>query len=442
MMKKKKILALSMIGLLLFTAVLYLLGFLYFSRHFLPHTTLNGVETAFLNQEETEKMLAIMPVKLQVIEKDANGTDTVKEDLVLLNSDGIDLHYEIGEISGYQEALTWFLDLFKEKELNCRQISGSYDKEKLKGLLDDLYCMRKDNQHMPIDAHLELTKEGLKLVEAEDGSYIDPDLVRQMIENALDQALQGEELNEIDLLPAYAAAQNTETEDLKNKISSLQKILDKKIHITIAEDQSVTLQGSELQELLMMQDNELQIEDGKLESYANSLVDRYSISSNEYIVKSSLKDSLRNSLLRDTDSSIECQWVRQTVQRSSSLIEVSYSQQKLYYYENGELIFTSDVVTGNEDTEIISYGTYYVQHMKRNATLVSSTYTEHVDYWIGFDYESGGHVLGFHDASWRNAFGGDIWRSDPSHGCINMPTDKVAMLYEAVDIGTEIYIHE
>ncbi len=124
------------------------------------------------------------------------------------------------------------------------------------------------------------------------------------------------------------------------------------------------------------------------------------------------------------------------------LIEVSYQEQKLYYYENDELIFTSDVVTGNETTDIIPYGTYHVLHMATDATLVGADYEKHVDYWIGFDNETGGHMVGFHDASWRTVFGGDEWKTNPTLECINMPTDKVAQLYDAVYVGTEIHIHD
>ncbi len=124
------------------------------------------------------------------------------------------------------------------------------------------------------------------------------------------------------------------------------------------------------------------------------------------------------------------------------LIEVSYQEQKLYYYENDELIFTSDIVTGNETTDIIPYGTYHVLHMTTDATLVGADYEKHVDYWIGFDNETGGHMVGFHDASWRTVFGGDEWKTNPTLECINMPTDKVQQLYEAVYVGTEIRIHD
>ena len=126
----------------------------------------------------------------------------------------------------------------------------------------------------------------------------------------------------------------------------------------------------------------------------------------------------------------------------SKLIEVSYQEQKLYYYENDNLIFASDIVTGNENTDIIPYGTYYVLYKTTDATLTGEDYEKHVDYWIGFDRETGGHMVGFHDASWRTVFGGDEWKTNPTLECINMPIDKIRQLYEAIDLGTEIHIHE
>ncbi len=47
------------------------------------------------------------------------------------------------------------------------------------------------------------------------------------------------------------------------------------------------------------------------------------------------------------------------------------------------------------------------EYKTTDATLTGEDYEKHVDYWIGFDEETGGHMVGFHDASWRTVFGGD-----------------------------------
>ena len=441
-MRKKKILPILFCSILMLFAVLYLAGLFYFRSHFLPNTKMNGIEVSFLNEKETGELLDLIPVKLTVKEKDREGRETISEELELISGQGMDLHYKMQKISHYQNPYLWFLSSFKEKQLFCDAIDGSYDKDALAGMTGTLYCMQEENRSIPEAAHIAYENNELKIVEADDGSLITKETVLAKISEALDKALNGEKPDVIDLCDSYEKVPETRQEELERTLSSLQKVIDKKISIVISENKTEMLEGEQLKELLVLQEDALIADTVKLESYAGRIVDQYSISSSEYIAKGPLKDALRKALPREENVSIECEWIRETAARSNDLIEVSYGEQMLYYYRNGELVFSSPVVTGNEDTEIIPYGTYYVQHMKKNATLVSATYEEHVDYWIGFDFESGGHVLGFHDAQWRDAFGGDIWKTDPSHGCVNMPTDKVAMLYDAVDIGTEIHIHE
>lgn len=46
--------------------------------------------------------------------------------------------------------------------------------------------------------------------------------------------------------------------------------------------------------------------------------------------------------------------------------------------------------------------------------------------------------IGFHDANWQPYFGGDRFMEGGSHGCINMPPDKAAELYNIIDYNVPI----
>lgn len=46
--------------------------------------------------------------------------------------------------------------------------------------------------------------------------------------------------------------------------------------------------------------------------------------------------------------------------------------------------------------------------------------------------------IGIHDASWRNTFGGTIYKTSGSHGCINVPPAFAEQLFNAVDKGTPV----
>ena len=48
---------------------------------------------------------------------------------------------------------------------------------------------------------------------------------------------------------------------------------------------------------------------------------------------------------------------------------------------------------------------------------------------------------GFHDARWRNQFGGDIYLTNGSHGCVNMPPEMAGKLFELISAGTPVVVH-
>ncbi len=113
-------------------------------------------------------------------------------------------------------------------------------------------------------------------------------------------------------------------------------------------------------------------------------------------------------------------------------IEVDMTNQMMYYYEKGELKIETPVVTGNTSRRRgTPTGTNYVYAKQRNRVLRGEDYASPVKYWIPVK-----GAVGIHDASWRSKYGGEIYKTNGSHGCINTPLDKVSELYEMVEIGT------
>ena len=49
--------------------------------------------------------------------------------------------------------------------------------------------------------------------------------------------------------------------------------------------------------------------------------------------------------------------------------------------------------------------------------------------------------IGFHDADWRSSFGGSIWISNGSHGCINIPPSKMGDLYNKAETDMPVVVH-
>ena len=113
-------------------------------------------------------------------------------------------------------------------------------------------------------------------------------------------------------------------------------------------------------------------------------------------------------------------------------IEVDMTNQMMYYYVEGKLEIETPVVTGNISLRRgTPEGTNYVYNKQKNRILRGEDYATPVAYWIPVR-----GAIGIHDASWRSKYGGEIYKTNGSHGCINTPLEEVAKLYDMVEIGT------
>ena len=125
-----------------------------------------------------------------------------------------------------------------------------------------------------------------------------------------------------------------------------------------------------------------------------------------------------------------------------SYVEVDVGRQTVYCVIKGKKVLTSSVVTGNvAEGHATPYGVCYLAYKETDATLKGknadgSDYESHVDYWMPFN---GG--VGLHDAPWRGAFGGSIYRTSGSHGCVNMPPANAKKLYHYVYAGIPVIVH-
>lgn len=118
-------------------------------------------------------------------------------------------------------------------------------------------------------------------------------------------------------------------------------------------------------------------------------------------------------------------------------VEVSLSDQHMWYIVDGDVYLESDCVTGNYGSADTPKGYFAVNNKISPCTLKGDDYVSYVTYWMPFI----GGGWGLHDASWRSRFGGSIYKGDGSHGCVNLPTDIAKQMYAHIEVGTPVIVY-
>lgn len=123
----------------------------------------------------------------------------------------------------------------------------------------------------------------------------------------------------------------------------------------------------------------------------------------------------------------------------NTYVEINIAQQHMWYYVDGKLYCDTDVVTGNYGTHDTTKGYHKIINKASPATLVGADYETQVSYWMGVTYDG----IGIHDSTWRSdsEYGGNTYKGDGSHGCINTPYDKVKKMYNKMTVKTPVIIY-
>lgn len=125
--------------------------------------------------------------------------------------------------------------------------------------------------------------------------------------------------------------------------------------------------------------------------------------------------------------------------------EVDLTGQHVYMVQDGVVVWDAPCVTGNLSK---GYGTpaglYSLTYKDTDCVLRGEKrsdgtyeYESPVSYWMPFN-----RGIGFHDASWRGSFGGSIYKTSGSHGCINLPPNQAQGLYDRVYKGMPVICYE
>lgn len=122
--------------------------------------------------------------------------------------------------------------------------------------------------------------------------------------------------------------------------------------------------------------------------------------------------------------------------QGAKYIVVNLSQQWLYAYQGEKLVFDAPVSTGRDgfNTPVGTFSIYAKIPVQTMSGTIGgeSYYVPNVPHAM---YIYGGVAM--HGTYWHNQFGTGVRMS---HGCINLPQESAAWLYEWAPVGTTVYV--
>lgn len=439
----------------------------YYSDKFFEGTSINGINCSGKTAYEAEQLIA-KTVENYSIEVDSRNLDpqTISGDQIGYSyvSDG-----SVLKLLKDQKPYEWIRGLFEKKSYTTAE-NTTYDKEKLKEQVRELNCAQEENQVAPENAYVAYGDSQFEIVPETEGSELN---LREAY-NALSEAVSGNEASvDFDSNPdVYVKADVTSDDpDLQASLDACNNFTKASITYTFG-DETVTLDGNTVKDWLNFDEKgQLIMDDASFQQHIADYVAQLAAAHDtvgterEFQTTSGRTVSVYGSAYGwQIDQASEVAELTQEIQSGTqttrepvysmtanahgyndignTYIEVDLSEQHMYYYQNGEDIFESDIVSGDmryadRQTPAGIYTLYYKKSpdVLRGKQLANGKYEYEakVNYWMPFN---GG--IGFHDANWQPYFGGDRFMEGGSHGCINMPPDKAAELYNIIDYNVPI----
>jgi hypothetical protein len=436
----------------------YLGLFMYFSTHFYYGTIINGIDVSFKTVAEANDL---MLSKIASYTLELEGRGELKEQL---SAEDIGLKFESSDkvllLKENQKKSEWFLSLFSQENKVLKD-ALTYDEDLLKASVQKLAYLDPKNVEDPVDATLTyVAGSGYEVIEEKNGSRVKHDILYSSLEKAI---LNEERMLNLETVEAYEMPVVTSTSD---KLQKAKTLVDRYMQAKVTYEHSggsEVVDGNLISKWLVISDSfDVSFDQEAIRAYVTELASHYNTYKTTRTFKSSLGTTAtvkggdygwrvdvadETAFLKETIEAgrtveREPDYLQKAASRGSkdfgnTYLEINITKQHVWYYKNGNLITHGDIVTGNiAEKNNTPTGVYLLKYKKKDAILRGADYASEVSYWMPFNGD-----VGFHDAPWRTKFGGDIYLTNGSHGCVNAPFSVAQTVFNNITPGTPVVVY-
>lgn len=437
--------------------LVYMLISLYFSKHFFFNTIINGVDVSLKPQSKVNDKITryIKEYKLQLIERNGEIEEISAQDIEMNYNEKNSLY------KAYQNknSFKWITAMVKKQEYHIEDLF-TYNKGILENKINELNCLNKDVVE-PKNASFSYSNSSYEVIEEVYGNKINKENLIKAIEESI---LKGEAKLDLNQSGCYENPKYTMNCDKTMEAKELlNKYIKTKITYTFG-DENETLDENTISQWLNVNENlDVVVDEKAAFEYVLGLSKKYDTVGIGRKLKTStgkileVKDgfygwkincsaetkALLENIKNGETLEKEPIYTQKAMTRGESdigntYVEINITKQHLWFYKNGKLVTQGFVVTGNPNRgNATKLGVYMLNYKEKGSTLRGHDYEAEVTYWMPFNGN-----IGIHDASWRYSFGGQIYKNNGTHGCVNAPTYLAKTIYENIEPGTPIICYE
>ena len=460
----RKVLHITFLVILLSLIAAYGAGCFILRGKFLQNTYINGVDYGNLKADEAEAHFreTYAGRTLTLIER-GGKTETISYE---------DIGYRLKTEDSFQDLidqqnyLTWPLTYLEKTILHTTE-TFEYSESKLDAVLKKLDGVRGEVT-MPESAHIEKTEAGFLIRDEILGNRI---LYKELLPAVEEAINNGETELDLDAAGVYMEPKvYASDEELQEKFARINQVQSEVISLYMEGGETAELTSETfLNWLDVDDDNNLYVSDERIAEYTAQLAEQYDTYLHERAFVTSEGDTvmvgggnydnygymlnqeesaviIREALMSGISQTVALAWDKYALARDenggdfgNTYIEISLDQQRMWYYKDGELVISTNVVTGTATpSRATPTGCFHVLQMLRDHTMQGSYGESYASYVIAIMTNG----ICIHDSSWRDEYGGEIYLDDGSHGCINTPLSAVETIYENVVEGTPVIIYD
>ena len=444
--------------------LIYLAFSLFFIKHYYFGTMIGSIDCGGRTAEEAEILIAEKAKEYVLAIQGREGMEAT----VSASDIGVQFLVDdrLDQIAKRQNGFGWPSFLWKSKEHEM-PVTVLYEDDLLEKRMSEILLFQPSVMRRPTDAYIgEYDQESgiYPIIEEDKGTFVDKKKAKEAIVHAIENMEEFLSLEEADCFVKPEV--DRENEELVQFCGRLNRYVTSRIVYDWNGTEEI-VDGSLIHEWMEIdrENQRVTLNEEAVREYINTLsrkndtfgrIREFHTSENEDIYLEPGTYGWRVDRAGETEELIKLiRSGRQTGREpkylytaavkgqddiGDSYVEIDLTDQHLWLYVDGKLVTESDFVSGNVargyDTPT---GVYGLTYKTLNATLKGQGYATPVDFWMPFN----GNV-GMHDAKWRKEFGGDIYKKNGSHGCINLPREAAEKIYEHVYKGFPVicYVHE